>query len=125
MDDDEDKRSIPELIDAYKRQIDGQMPGYTNRYTLIPNFLWKIMPESILKKMYSKVMERAVVEYGTPLMMCGEALDSKEAMHNTVLVEKEIIRRKLEKKPLNPDSPEGPKVYATEVWADLEERVTG
>lgn len=85
-------------------------------YTVIPQFFLRFLPRGMLERMYAKAMKEAVCEYETPAMS-GISLDFRLIAIATVGVEKEIVRRGLERKPLNPHEEDSPKVYATDIWS--------
>jgi hypothetical protein len=85
-------------------------------YSAIPRCILRFCPTTLIKRMYDKVMEQAVVDYGTPVL-AGIPIDFNDIAAATVRVEAEIARRGLDRKPLNPDEERSP-VYATDVWSD-------
>jgi hypothetical protein len=89
--------------------------GDVRTYTLIPRLLFRLIPGFMLKRMYAKAMIEAIGEYNSPGM--GPSLDFNDIAVATVAIEKEIARRGLPRKPLNPS--DEPKVYATDVWANV------
>lgn len=88
--------------------------GFVRLYSLIPRLMFRLFPTSSIKRMYDKAMKEAVVDYGD--LMGGVAVDFDDIARATVRIETEVVRRKLDRKPLNPHNPVPP-VYATEVWA--------
>lgn len=85
-------------------------------YSFLPSFTLRFFPTGVLERMYNKTIEQAVDGYEISIMG-GEHEDFDTIASVTIKIEKEMLRRRLDRKPLNPHEG-GPKVYATEVWAN-------
>ncbi len=84
--------------------------GDVRCYTLIPSFVFKLLSDQKLKGMYDKAMNQARGDYSDPMVV---AIDFDDIARATVMLEKEMVRRGFEKKPLSQSKPE---VYASDVW---------
>jgi hypothetical protein len=85
-------------------------------YGIILQFAFRFLPRKVLEKMYENVMVEAIEEYNTDIMS-EKALDFRHIAESTVKIEREVMRRGLERKSL--DKGGFRDVYATDIWGHL------